>query len=351
MQFGWGGERAASFATRLEADVLTFKPTVATLCYGMNDGNYNPPSQGTTDAYRKAVTSAVQRLKAGGVRAIVLGSPGAVDVQRFRQPRVDGVTYNEVLAGLRDVAKEVAAAEGVLFADVHAVMMDAMTKAKAANGITYVVAPDGIHPASNGHLAMAYAFLKAMAIDGDIGTLTLDYATGVTSGSDGHRVTGYADGILSVESTRYPFCFPGNTGTTGALAMTPFLPFNEDLNRYRLVVKNAPARARVIWGGAEKEFTAAQLEAGINLAVEFLDNPFVTPFRNVTAAILKQQEFEGLIKGRLNTLAQWRADFAEGEEHYNGLRDKIVSASEQLRAASRAAVVPVSHQVRITPVL
>src|SRR5579871_5744566 len=43
-QFGWGGETAAAFSQRLENDLSVFHPTVATTCYGMNDGHYVPYS-------------------------------------------------------------------------------------------------------------------------------------------------------------------------------------------------------------------------------------------------------------------------------------------------------------------
>ena len=42
MQFGWGGETAGGFNGRMANDCLPFKPTVATTCYGMNDGGYRP---------------------------------------------------------------------------------------------------------------------------------------------------------------------------------------------------------------------------------------------------------------------------------------------------------------------
>ena len=38
-------------------------------------------------------------------------------------------------------------------------------------------------------------------------------------------------------------------------------------------------RFRVTWGDASKEYPAEQLAKGINLAAEFLDNPFSEPFR------------------------------------------------------------------------
>ena len=52
-------------------------------------------------------------------------------------------------------------------------MEDVMTKAKAKYGKQYALAgeADGVHPDENGHLVMAYAFLKALGCDGDIGTI------------------------------------------------------------------------------------------------------------------------------------------------------------------------------------
>ena len=41
-QFGWSGERADGFANRLANDLAVFGPNVATTCYGMNDGSYQP---------------------------------------------------------------------------------------------------------------------------------------------------------------------------------------------------------------------------------------------------------------------------------------------------------------------
>ena len=36
-QHGWSGEQAGGFFARMQNDVLRFKPTIATTCYGMND--------------------------------------------------------------------------------------------------------------------------------------------------------------------------------------------------------------------------------------------------------------------------------------------------------------------------
>src|SRR6476661_8539505 len=52
MQFGWGGETSWGFLARMENDVLRFKPTIATTCYGMNDGGYAPLSDERGNHYR-----------------------------------------------------------------------------------------------------------------------------------------------------------------------------------------------------------------------------------------------------------------------------------------------------------
>src|SRR5260370_38055337 len=40
IQLGWGGETAPGFASRMNNDLLPWRPDVVTTCYGMNDGGY-----------------------------------------------------------------------------------------------------------------------------------------------------------------------------------------------------------------------------------------------------------------------------------------------------------------------
>jgi hypothetical protein len=41
-QYGWSGEKTEGFLRRMDKDCLTFEPTVATICYGINDARYRP---------------------------------------------------------------------------------------------------------------------------------------------------------------------------------------------------------------------------------------------------------------------------------------------------------------------
>jgi lysophospholipase L1-like esterase len=350
VQFGWGGERAPGFLARMKNDALVFKPTVATTCYGMNDGNYTATTKPTLETYRQSMTGIVDTLKANGVRFIVVGTPGAVDTFYYKKTPPAEV-YNHTLADLGEVAKEIAQKEGVGFADVHGAMIDAMTKAKAKYGQDFCVAgPDGVHPFPDGHLIMAYAYLKGLGCDGNIGTITVDMKAGTADATDGTKVVSYAGGALQLESTRYPFCFAGaDKDPHSTRSILPFIPFNQDLNRYLLVVKNPSAKSlKITWGSASKTFSADELAKGVNLAAEFLDNPFSAPFQAVQEKVAAQQAFETVAsKQMLHSIPDWESALPEAADLLAQLPPKIMAKWESLREASSAAVVPVQHEIKI----
>ncbi|HKW30858.1 MAG TPA: hypothetical protein VJT54_16110, partial [Verrucomicrobiae bacterium] len=207
-------------------------------------------------------------------------------------------------------------------------------------------------PAADGHLVMAYAFLKALGCSGDIGTITWDAQTGQATATAGHRILSANNGNIEIESTRYPFCFYGDpadpNSTRGVLE---FLPFNEDLNRFRLVVKNGgDNRFKVTWGKATKVFSAAQLVQGINLAAEFMDNPFAEAFASVDKIVRQQQAFETpAVKSILYNLPQWSALLPKEKAALDQLKTATIRKAEVLCRASRAAVTPVKYAIKVEP--
>ncbi len=351
-QFGWGGETAPGFAGRMANDMLRFGATAATTNFGMNDGGYSPMDEAKGRRYREAQKSVVQQLKKAGVRLIVVGSPGCVDADTFggRSPE-RAAMYNKTLAALRDIAREVAENEGVAFANVFDPMVDVMTKAKAKYGREYHLAGgDGVHPDRNGHLVMAYAYLKALGCNGQIGTITVDLSAGKAESTEGHKVLAVANGAVEVESSRYPFCFYGDPSRTDSTrGVLEFFPFNQELNRFVLVVKGLKGeRAKVTWGNASKEFPAADLEKGINLAAEFLDNPFSEPFRKVEEKIAQQQGMEvQLVKSLLHNLPAYEQIVPEEKPTFERIAAALVKKDKEARDASAAAVQPVKHTIKI----
>lgn len=350
-QFGWSGEVAPGFLGRMKNDVLWIEPTVATTCYGMNDGGYSPMDEAKARRYREATRAIVRTFKEAGVRTIIVGSPGAVDTDFFKRVPGGAEMYNKTLSELRDIARQVAEEEGVHFANVFDAMYGTMGKAKAKLGSGYnVCGADGFHPGPNGQLIMAYAFLKAMGCDGSIGTITLDAGTGKAEVTEGHKLVSSDSKSVEIESSRYPFCFYGSAQSPDATrSIIPFLPFNEELNRFVLVVKNLGApRATVTWGDTTKEFSAEDLAKGINLAAEFTENPFSGPFQQVERAVRKQQEYETpLHKVVLHNLESYYKIAPEEKDALDRIAAKAQAKDKELFEQAAATVKPVTHVIRV----
>ena len=351
-QFGWSGDVLGNMTPRVENDVIRFTPDVATICYGMNDGAYRSFDPERAATYRAGLKLLVQKLKAGKARRIIIGSPGAVDITTFK--RTDPPVYNDTLRRFGEIGRAVAKEESVEFADLHTPMLESQTQAKAKLGKDFTIAnPDGFHPNWAGSMAMAYGFLKALVGPQEIGTITVDFTSGSADSSAGHIVKSTKDGRICIESTRYPFCFfddPNPPGGTRSIA--PFLPFNDELNRFTLIVKDAPAKAKVTWGKASREFTAEELSRGVNLSAAFMDdNPFVEPFTKVFRAIEEKQKFEiPMIKSFVSPLPAMESAVPERKAELAKILKTFQSKHDDLDAAIRKALVPVQHTIQIEAV-
>ncbi len=352
IQLGWGGETAPGFAARMNNDLLPWKPDVVTTCYGMNDGSYRAYEEAIGKRYSLAMADIVARLKKAGA-TVVVGGPGVVDSKYFQGGGEKPKVYNDNLKHLSEHAKKIAETEGFPHADVFGAMMAAMEKAKPVLGEAYDVGgKDGVHPGPNGHLVMAYAFLKGMGIDGQIATITIDLK-GAATASEGHKVLGSEAGKVELESTKYPFCFTGDEkSAAGTRSMLPYVPFNADLNRFTLVVKNlGAAKAKVTWGAASKSFTKEDLEKGVNLAAEFSDTPFAEAFRKVEGMIATKQSFEtGMIKTVINQFPRMVDSMGKDkgvEASVEALRKQLFDTHGKLDASVRSAMLPVKHTITV----
>ena len=210
-QYGWSGETADGFLHRMEQDCLRFKPTAATLSYGMNDYKYRPYDEATAKWYRDCYTKVVHGLAAAGAQ-VVVGSAGSVGKVASWVKTASGTLeeHNLNLCALRNIALEIAESEHQRFADNFWPLFTLGFEARKRYGAAYNInGRDGVHPGWAGHLVMAYDYLHALAPAGDIGTITVDLAAKTATASDGHAVDSVADGVVHLTSTRYPFCATG----------------------------------------------------------------------------------------------------------------------------------------------
>jgi lysophospholipase L1-like esterase len=346
-QFGWSGETAEGFLRRMTNDCLRFQPTIATICYGMNDHRYGPYDENVAQWYRSNYTAIVRAFKAAKTR-VVLGSPGCVGRMPAWVKNAQGsvMDLNLNLCALRNIDIDIAAQENVRFADIFWPMYTAGFAAQNRYSKDYAIAgKDGVHPGWAGATLMARAFLKSLGVDGNIGTFTVDLASGKAEATSGHGVDSFKDGTLTITSRRYPFCATGNPAQDNSIrsAMT-LVPFNEELNRLRLVIKGGSAtNSTSTWGTESRTYTAEQLARGVNLAEDFVVNPFSDAFAHVEAAVLSKQNYETRqIKELFHGL--------EGRADMEATAALTETARRRLADAIPPTVVPVTHTLRITAV-
>ncbi len=344
-QYGWSGEKAENFLKRLASDVLRFKPTIATTCYGMNDFKYVPYQDAIAADYRNNQTAVLRAFKQTGCR-VVLGSPGIIDSVPAWVKTATGTVedLNHALCRFRNINIDIASSEQTAFADVYRPMLLANHQAKKQYGADFKVAgKDGVHPDWAGQLIMTYAFLKAMGVDGDLGTIVYDASLGKASAVNGHAVIACADGAIKLRSTRLPFCAgPGAIDQDNSVrAGLALVPFDDELNRFILRITAPTVKAYDIsWGNQRKRFSASQLKAGVNLAKEFDDNPLLPAFNQIREAVVKKQTYE---TRQIKELAHGPEGAADADATF-ALTEK---ARAPLENAVQTALRPVEHTITI----
>jgi len=346
-QFGWSGETAEGFLHRMTNDCLRFNPTVATLCYGMNDHKYRTFDMENEQWYADRYSAVVRNLQQAGA-VVVLGSPGCVGKvpgwTKSGAYTLDELNIN--LCALRDCDIGLAREFHTPFADVFWTLFKAGHEGQTRYGADYAVSgKDGVHPGWAGHLLMAYSFLRAMGLDGELGTLTVDLGAQAATATTGHSVESFKDNQLTVVSTKYPFCASGDTNSDNSLRSgATLVPFFQELSRFNLVVKNGSAMQYfVVWGNTTNTYTAAQLAAGVNLAADFVDNPFCESFQRVDAAVKAKQDYETKQIKQVFHSKEAQADMAKAVESTEAERAPLARAIAD-------AMIPLRHTIMIRAV-
>jgi hypothetical protein len=196
---------------------------------------------------------------------------------------------------------------------------------------------------------MAHGVLSALGMRGELGRLSIDLTSRTATTSDGHAFLAEKDATFTFKSSRYPFCAndPKNLDWTirGGCDLVPFM---RDYSFLRLVVTGATGRYRVAWMNSEKMleeshiYSAQDLSNGINLADDFALNPFCGFFQRVEGLVRDKQGIES----QMTWMDETKHAGMEGVESLTELELK----RKHLIDSIRSAVVPVTHNIRLTRV-
>jgi lysophospholipase L1-like esterase len=270
---GWAGDAA----TRLERDVIAWKPTVVTIMLGMNDGGYKPFDPMTLARFGEGYRAIVAKLKAAlpGVRLTLILSSPFDDVSR---PPLFAPGYDDVLRRLGCYVTALGAQERASVVDFRDPLNAGIAAVARDNpDLARLVIPDRVHPGPAGNLVMGATLLRAWSAPPLVTRVEIDAAARAVSAAENTEVGGLAavDGGLAWtqadRSLPLPLSFDDAETELAQKAGADL----EGLARQPLAVRGlAAGRYELrIDGQAIGRFTEAELAASVNIA------RFNTPMR------------------------------------------------------------------------
>lgn len=141
---------------RLERILEAYQPNLVLACYGMNDGIYLPLDTAREKAYQDGALALKSAVEKRGGRIIFITPP----LHHADQPSDDPARYDTVLDhyGQWLVARR---ADGWQVLDIRPDLKKAVADAKRADP-AFRYAPDGIHPAAEGHRFIAESICRQL---------------------------------------------------------------------------------------------------------------------------------------------------------------------------------------------
>jgi len=106
-----------------------------------------------------------------------------------------------------------------------------------------------------------------------------------------------------------------------------------------------------MWPSSAIRSRRAELARGINLAADFLDNPFSQPFQRVEHQIAQQQAMEvDLIKTAVHGLPVYRRLVPAASPALDRIAKVLLEKDREACDTSATAVTPVRHSIKIEAV-
>jgi lysophospholipase L1-like esterase len=282
---GIGGDAVNQIYDRFDADVFAKNPTVITLTWGMNDTGYfdwfrkdgqevmDKKIAGSYDYYAKLEDKLKQ--KPGIKKIIILGSP--YDETTKSNPKnlypKKSIAFSKVI----DFQEAAAKKNGWDIVDFYHPMWAINQRWQATDSLFSLTPNDRIHPDNDGHLVMAYLFLKAQGLDNkqvaDIGVNAQSKKVVKAVNCMISNILGAADSVsfnYLANSLPYPIdTIPRSWGNRKKQSEAlKLVPFTKEFNQELLAVKSLKGGSYnlKIDGELMGNYTDKQLADGINLA-------------------------------------------------------------------------------------
>lgn len=279
---GVGGDRVSHMEKRFDSDVVPMKPTYLIVSFGMNDSGYEYNKPGVEAFAREEVRKSheawlalEQKIKALNIdRVALLGSPPYEENAALKPLVLKGKnsTIQEIVAFQRAEAQK----NNWGFLDLNAPMLELNTRFQESDSCFTLCGIDRIHPDNDGHMVMAYLFLKAQGLAGlPVAGLTIDAAAkrvteelnckvSALKISDKELVFKYLARALPYPVDKVPRSRKAEKSQAEALKI---VPFEEEMNREIFRIMGLKGHYELLIDGQRiGEWPAESLAQGINLA-------------------------------------------------------------------------------------
>ncbi|MBZ4191358.1 SGNH/GDSL hydrolase family protein [Niabella beijingensis] len=322
---GIGGEIAGQMNKRLETDVYAKKPSVIALTFGMNDTGYFEflQSDSATKSKEKLERSyqALLQMDASfrkhpDIKKILIAGSPYDETSKFGKNNLFPGKSNAMLriAGFQE---SVAKKSGWGFLDLTRPMTAINLREQEKDSTYTLIGNDRIHPGVDGHLVMAYLFLKAQGLAGkEVADFTINAAASKVENGVNCQITNIQSkpGGFTFDYLARALPYPVDTVATGewgamqrresdALKLVPFM---KELNQEMLHITGLTGNRYAVEIDGRKigEWSGAELKAGINLAAQRR-----TPQYEQAMAVKKLNEERWQIERRLRDYAWMEYDF------------------------------------------
>jgi lysophospholipase L1-like esterase len=279
---GIGGDVAGMIFLRTDK-IFEHKPTVVTLSFGMNDTgymDYTDPSNGTI-ARNNVATACndyklieVEYRRHPDVKKIWIGSSPYDETSRFNKVPFPG--KNALMEEISGFLQQRAQTNGWSFLDFNGPMTAINKREQQTDSVFTLCGRDRIHPTTDGHMVMAYLFLKAQGFTNKpVADVWIDVSTGSVNRSENCCISDLSVSSQAISFTYqanalpYPIdssCY-GNEQHTQADALS-VIPFMDEMNNENLTVTGLSDGYYLlkIEGEDIVRLTANELKRGVNLA-------------------------------------------------------------------------------------
>ncbi len=282
---GIGGDVAKQISRRFDDDVLAKKPTVLTLSWGMNDTGYMEWwKSDAQETFKNRLDTSLKyyhiiegKLKSHPeIKKIIIAS-SPYDETTTSAPQNLYKGKSAALLQIATFQEQAAKAHNWSFVDFNRPMTAINQKGQATNPAFSLTPNDRIHPDNDGHMVMAYLFLKKQGLAGKpVANVQIDAAAKRVVKAENASISALNNtgNEVSFQYLAKALPYPLDTVVRGwgshrrQSEALQVVPFNKEFNQEVLSVKGLAEGTYqlIIDNEAIGEWSSSAFAEGINLA-------------------------------------------------------------------------------------